>query len=173
MCRNGGYLGSLRGPRSAPRVQASVTPKHHRVQVFDPPRAISWEPGQDTGDGSLRFGGWVWRYDLASAGPSGSWGTRTTVGSARRLCLASGVRSGQQGQLADGGPRFQFRERLRAVGEFIRGGLAGGEHPGGHEREQLAHDLAEDLRCGLDQHADVQAGDVDLVLVDQDRKSVV
>jgi uncharacterized protein YndB with AHSA1/START domain len=48
----------------------------NRVQVFDPPRAISWEPGQDTGDGSLRFGGWVWRYDLAPAGPSG---TRVTL----------------------------------------------------------------------------------------------
>ena len=44
----------------------------NRVQEFDPPRAISWEPGQDTGDGSLRFGGWVWRYDLAPAGPSGT-----------------------------------------------------------------------------------------------------
>lgn len=42
----------------------------NRVQVFGPPRVISWEPGQDTGDGSLRFGGWVWRYDLAPAGPS-------------------------------------------------------------------------------------------------------
>jgi hypothetical protein len=42
----------------------------NRVQVFDPPRAISWEPGQDTGDGRLRFGGWVWRYDLTPAGPS-------------------------------------------------------------------------------------------------------
>jgi hypothetical protein len=29
----------------------------NRVQVFDPPRVISWEPGQDTGDGGLRFGG--------------------------------------------------------------------------------------------------------------------
>jgi hypothetical protein len=27
---------------------------------------------QDTGDGRLRFGGWVWRYDLAPAGPSGT-----------------------------------------------------------------------------------------------------
>jgi uncharacterized protein YndB with AHSA1/START domain len=44
----------------------------NRVQVFDPPRAISWEPGQDAGDGSLRFGGWVWRYDLTPAGPSGT-----------------------------------------------------------------------------------------------------
>jgi hypothetical protein len=43
----------------------------NRVQVFDPPHAISWEPGQDT-DGSLRFGGWVWRYDLAPAGTSGT-----------------------------------------------------------------------------------------------------
>jgi uncharacterized protein YndB with AHSA1/START domain len=44
----------------------------NRVQVFDPPRAISWEPGQDTGDDNLRFGGWVWRYDLAPAGTSGT-----------------------------------------------------------------------------------------------------
>jgi hypothetical protein len=48
----------------------------NRVQAFDPPRAISWEPGQDTGDGSLRFGGWVWAYDLAPAEPSG---TRVTL----------------------------------------------------------------------------------------------
>ena len=41
-----------------------------RVQVFDPPNVISWEPGQDTDDGSLTFGGWVWRYDLTPAGPS-------------------------------------------------------------------------------------------------------
>ena len=42
----------------------------NRVQVFDPPNVISWEPGQDTDDGSLTFGGWVWRYDLTPAGPS-------------------------------------------------------------------------------------------------------
>jgi hypothetical protein len=42
----------------------------NRVQIFDPPRAIAWEPGQDTDDGGLRFGGWVWRYDLTPAGPS-------------------------------------------------------------------------------------------------------
>ena len=44
----------------------------NRVQAFDPPRAISWEPGQDTGDGNLQFGGWVWRYDLAPAETSGT-----------------------------------------------------------------------------------------------------
>ena len=33
--------------------------------------------------------------------------------------------SGQQGQLADGGPGFQFRERFLPVAEFIHGGLAG------------------------------------------------
>jgi len=48
----------------------------NRVQVFDPPRAISWEPGQDASGGDLRFGGWVWRYDLTPAGPSG---TRVTL----------------------------------------------------------------------------------------------
>ena len=42
----------------------------NRVQVFDPPSTISWEPGSDTGDGTLHFGGWIWRYDLTPAGPS-------------------------------------------------------------------------------------------------------
>lgn len=42
----------------------------NRIQVFDPPHAISWEPGYDPGDGNLRFGGWIWRYDLAPLGPS-------------------------------------------------------------------------------------------------------
>jgi uncharacterized protein YndB with AHSA1/START domain len=40
------------------------------VQVFDPPSAISWKPGYDAGNGTLGFGGWVWRYDLIPAGPS-------------------------------------------------------------------------------------------------------
>ena len=40
------------------------------VLAFDPPRAISWKPGTDDGDGNLSFGGWVWRYDLAPDGPS-------------------------------------------------------------------------------------------------------
>jgi len=42
----------------------------NRVQIFDPPNAIAWEPGQDTDDGGLSFGGWVWRYDLTPIGPS-------------------------------------------------------------------------------------------------------
>lgn len=42
---------------------------YNRVQVFDPPNAVSWEPGYDAGDGRLGFGGWIWRYNLASAGP--------------------------------------------------------------------------------------------------------
>jgi len=42
----------------------------NRVQVFDPSHAISWEPGYDSGDGNLRFGGWIWRYDLAPLGES-------------------------------------------------------------------------------------------------------
>jgi uncharacterized protein YndB with AHSA1/START domain len=44
----------------------------NRVEVFDPPHAISWQPGYDRGDGELRFGGWIWRYDLAPMGPSGT-----------------------------------------------------------------------------------------------------
>jgi hypothetical protein len=42
----------------------------NRVEVFDPPHAISWKPGRDPGDGHLLFGGWIWRYDLAPLGPS-------------------------------------------------------------------------------------------------------
>ncbi|MBA3742546.1 SRPBCC family protein [Sporichthya sp.] len=42
----------------------------NRVESFDPPRAISWQPGYDaTGSGELQFGGWIWRYDLTPAGP--------------------------------------------------------------------------------------------------------
>lgn len=43
----------------------------NKIRVFDPPRAISWEPGQDTaGDGNLEFGGWIWRYDLSPVSQS-------------------------------------------------------------------------------------------------------
>jgi hypothetical protein len=49
----------------------------NRVQVVDSPSAISWEPGSDAGDGSLQFGGWSWRYDLAPAGPSSTEVTLT------------------------------------------------------------------------------------------------
>ena len=46
-------------------------------------------------------------------------------------------------------------------------GRPGRDHAGGDEREQLTHDLAEDLRRGPDQHADVEPDDVDLVPVHQ------
>jgi uncharacterized protein YndB with AHSA1/START domain len=50
----------------------------NRVEVFEPPRAISWQPGQDVaGDGELKFGGWIWRYDLVPTGPSTSEVTLT------------------------------------------------------------------------------------------------
>jgi hypothetical protein len=50
----------------------------NRVAVFDPPRSISWAPGYDpAGNGQLQFGGWIWRYDLASTGPSRSEVTLT------------------------------------------------------------------------------------------------
>jgi hypothetical protein len=48
----------------------------NRVQTFDPPGAISWEPGYDAGDGALGFGGWIWRYDLT---PAGSANTTVTL----------------------------------------------------------------------------------------------
>lgn len=40
----------------------------NRVEVFDPQRAIGWLTGQELGDGSFEFGGWLWRYDLAPLG---------------------------------------------------------------------------------------------------------
>jgi hypothetical protein len=43
-----------------------------KVAVIDPPRAIGWLTGQELGDGQLEFGGWLWRYDLAPLGPSGT-----------------------------------------------------------------------------------------------------
>jgi uncharacterized protein YndB with AHSA1/START domain len=42
----------------------------NRVEVFDPPRAIAWQPGQGPDDANLEFGGWVWRYDLKPVGPA-------------------------------------------------------------------------------------------------------
>jgi hypothetical protein len=44
----------------------------NRVESFDPPRAISWKPGYTADDGSVRFGGWLWRYDLMPAGAGNS-----------------------------------------------------------------------------------------------------
>ena len=49
----------------------------NRVTVFDPARAIAWEPGQDGPDGERRFGGWIWRYDLVPDGPAGTAVTLT------------------------------------------------------------------------------------------------
>ena len=42
----------------------------NKIYVLDPPRAIGWLTGGYTGTGELEFGGWHWRYDLASVGPS-------------------------------------------------------------------------------------------------------
>ncbi len=47
----------------------------NRVEIFDPPRTIAWQPGQESPEtGELGFGGWFWRYDLEPSSPS-----RTTV----------------------------------------------------------------------------------------------
>ncbi|AKS30673.1 SRPBCC family protein [Mycolicibacterium goodii] len=49
----------------------------NRVEVFDRPRAIAWQPGQGPDDrgnlmptDALEFGGWIWRYDLEDVGPA-------------------------------------------------------------------------------------------------------
>ena len=50
----------------------------NKVVVFDRPHVIAWEPGQDVaGDGTLSFGGWIWRYDIDDAGSSESHVTLT------------------------------------------------------------------------------------------------
>ena len=48
---------------------------HNRVIALDPGRTIAWQPGQYGSDGSWGSAGWIWRYDLASAGE----GTRVTL----------------------------------------------------------------------------------------------
>jgi uncharacterized protein YndB with AHSA1/START domain len=40
----------------------------NRVEVFQPPHAIAWLPGQGADDANLDFGGWIWRYDLEPVG---------------------------------------------------------------------------------------------------------
>jgi uncharacterized protein YndB with AHSA1/START domain len=40
----------------------------NRVELFEPPRAIAWLPGQGADDANIEFGGWVWRYDLEALG---------------------------------------------------------------------------------------------------------
>jgi hypothetical protein len=42
----------------------------NRVEVFDEPRVIAWQPSSESPDGELTAGGWVWRYDLEADGPS-------------------------------------------------------------------------------------------------------
>src|SRR3984893_322919 len=50
----------------------------NKVVVFERPHAIAWQPGQDAeGDGTLSFGGWIWRYDIDDAGSSASHVTLT------------------------------------------------------------------------------------------------
>ena len=39
----------------------------NKVIAIQPDRVIAWEPGSASADGSLEFGGWTWRYDLAPA----------------------------------------------------------------------------------------------------------
>jgi len=44
----------------------------NQVREFDPPRAVSGEPGTEDAEGRLSFGGWIWRYDLAPAAHGGT-----------------------------------------------------------------------------------------------------
>ena len=48
----------------------------NRVEVFEPPHAVAWQPGQGSDNANLEFGGWFWRYDLK---PVGSAQTQVTL----------------------------------------------------------------------------------------------
>lgn len=50
---------------------------HNEVIALEPDRVIAWRPGQHDDDGGLHFGGWIWRYDLAPAGPDATAVTLT------------------------------------------------------------------------------------------------
>jgi hypothetical protein len=50
------------------------TARVNSLACGNPPSTISWETGYEADDGTLRFGGWNWRYDLTPAGPA-----KTTV----------------------------------------------------------------------------------------------
>jgi uncharacterized protein YndB with AHSA1/START domain len=49
----------------------------NRVEVFEPPHTIAWQPGQGADDATLDFGGWIWRYDLTPVGDGRSQVTLT------------------------------------------------------------------------------------------------
>jgi hypothetical protein len=61
----------------------------NRVEVFDPPHAIAWQPGAEPrhipgrgadATGPVEFGGWIWRYDLAPQhAPGAPAGPRVTL----------------------------------------------------------------------------------------------
>jgi uncharacterized protein YndB with AHSA1/START domain len=62
----------------------------NEVREFAAPAAISWATGYDADDGTVRFGGWIWRYDLAPSGPTSTIVTLTydwsaTTGATREL----------------------------------------------------------------------------------------
>lgn len=86
----GWVLGSLDGERIAAAGQVFRMAMFHenhpdkdyeianRVEVFDEPRAIAWQPGQESPEtGALSFGGWIWRYDIEGTRPSRSTVTLT------------------------------------------------------------------------------------------------
>ena len=85
----------------------------NRVQAFDPPRAISWEPGYDPGDGHLLFGGWIWRYDLDPVGPSETEVTLTYDSSA----VSEAVRS--SGPQFPPFPRGHLENSLTHLAELV------------------------------------------------------
>lgn len=52
---------------------------HNRVEVFEAPRAIAWQPGQYGPDGEIGFGGWTWGYEVEPEGAENPDACRVTL----------------------------------------------------------------------------------------------
>lgn len=89
----------------------------NRVIVWEPDRAIAWEPGQYAEDGTLQTGGWTWRYDLVAEGE------RTRVSLTYDWSASPAAIRAQIGGLPPFGPEFLERS-LRALERAVLAGAA-------------------------------------------------
>ena len=74
--------------------------------------------------------------------------------------------SGLDGQLANSFATGQCGQRSRAISQGVTRRLKRWQHACSDQAVQFAHNSAEHLGGGADQHAHVEADDLNLVLVD-------
>lgn len=87
---------------------------NNRVTVFEPDRAIAWEPGTYGDTGELEVGGWVWRYDLEPNGDS------TTVTLTYDWAATPQATRDEIGGLPPFGPEY-LEESLAGFDRVVRG----------------------------------------------------